>query len=118
MSENMDVLSPRGSKKYQLGGNLQTSDGTLAKKKNCALARGLFHDPDASLGSIAIDRLLSVADSWLLYFLAYKAAFLSRIFLSSLTIFQKNNASYSGILLAQVTCPEAIEISREVLYGR
>lgn len=28
--------------------------------------------------------------------------------------FQKNNASYSGILLAQVTCPEAIEISREV----
>jgi hypothetical protein len=55
----------------------------------------------------------SAADSWLLYFLAYKAAFLSRIFLS-LTVFQKNNASYSGILLAQVTCPEAIEISREV----
>ena len=67
-----------------------------------------------SLGSIAIDRLLSVADSWLLYFLVYKAAFLSRIFLSSLTVFQKKNASYSGILLAQVTCPEAIEISREV----
>jgi hypothetical protein len=48
-----------------------------------------------------------------LYFLAYKAAFLSRIFLS-LTVFQKNNTSYPGILLAQVTCPEAIEISREV----
>jgi hypothetical protein len=48
-----------------------------------------------------------------LYFLAYKAAFLSRIFLA-LTVFQKNNASYSGILLAQVTCPEAIEVSREV----
>jgi hypothetical protein len=28
--------------------------------------------------------------------------------------FLKNNASYSGILLAQVTCPEAIEISRVV----
>ena len=70
-----------------------------------------------SLGWNAFDRLLSAADSWLLYFLAYKAAFLSRIFLS-FTVFQKNNASYSGILLAQVTCPEAIEISREVLYGR
>jgi hypothetical protein len=66
-----------------------------------------------SLGWNAFDRLLSVADSWLLYFLAYKAAFLSRIFLS-FTVFLKNNASYSGILLAQVTCPEAIEISRVV----
>ena len=68
-----------------------------------------------SLGSIAFDRLLSAADSWLLYFLAYKAAFLSRIFISSLTVFQKdNNASCSGILLAQDTCPEAIDIPREV----
>lgn len=30
-----------------------------------------------SLGSNAFDRLLSVADSWLLYFLAYKACILS-----------------------------------------
>ena len=35
-------------------------------------------------------------------------------FLSSLTVFQKNNVSYSGILLAQDTCPEAIDILREV----
>jgi hypothetical protein len=67
-----------------------------------------------SLGSIAFDRLLSAADSWLLYFLAYKAAFLSRIFISSLTVFQNDNASCSGILLAQDTCPEAIEIPRKV----
>jgi len=31
-------------------------------------------------GRLHSDRLLSAADSWLLYFLAYKAAFLSRIF--------------------------------------
>jgi len=49
-----------------------------------------------------------------LYFFAYKAAFLSGVFLSSLTVFQKNNVSYSGILLAQDTCPEAIDIPREV----
>lgn len=42
-----------------------------------------------------------------------QSCILSRIFLA-LTVFQKNNASYSGILLAQVTCPEAIEISRVV----
>jgi hypothetical protein len=33
----MDVLSPRGSKKYQLGGNLQTSDGTFGKKEKLCL---------------------------------------------------------------------------------
>jgi hypothetical protein len=57
MPENMGCLSPRGSKKYQLGENLQTSDGTSAKKKNCALARGLFHEPDV-LSAITFSTLL------------------------------------------------------------
>jgi hypothetical protein len=100
-----------------LGENLQTSDGTSAKKKNCALARGLFHDPDASLGLIAFDRLLSVADSWLLYFLAYKAAFLSRIFYHHSPFSRKTTLFILAYCLRKILV-QAIEIFKRGIGDR